>query len=35
MNSVSVITPFFNEEKTVANVIKAVLSFGLALINCF
>ena len=31
MNSVSVIIPIFNEEKTVANVIKAVLSSGLAL----
>ena len=31
MNSVSVVIPVFNEEKTVANVIKAVSSSGLAL----
>ncbi len=31
MNSVSVIIPVFNEEKTVANVIEAVLGSGLAL----
>ena len=31
MNSVSVIIPVFNEEKTLTNVIKAVLNYGLAM----